>query len=118
MEQFRRLGRELPEAPALAIRAGAEAILAEANLTMPRRSGTLASTGRVETWTQGDTHGATILYGGGIKYTPYAMFQRRNYRRTPPGEAYALFKAADRLRAGIEASFRLAVDATIARIMQ
>lgn len=116
MNELRRLKRELPGAVAPALKSGGDSILAASNAIIARRTGALAATGRVDTWNQGDTYGVTVSYGAGIRYAVYAMFQRRNYKRTPPGEAYALYKAADRLRMGIELNIRLAVDAAIARI--
>jgi hypothetical protein len=120
IEMLRRLKHELPYAPKSAIKAGAVSILAASEAIIPRRTGELASSGRAEFWSQGDTTGATISYGRGVRYAVYAMFQRRTrrgeYKRTAPGQAAALFVAVDRLKAQIEASIRLAVEAAIRRI--
>ncbi len=120
IEMLRRLKREEPAMPATAILAGAVSILAASEAIMPRRSGALAASGRIETWSEGSKNGATISYGEGVRYAVYAMFQRRTrrgpYNRTPPGQADALFVAARKLQAGIEASIRLAIELAIRRI--
>jgi hypothetical protein len=90
--------------------------MAATDSIIARRTGALMASGEVEIWSQGDSHGATVTYGRGISYAVYAMFQRHNYKRTPPGEVDALFKAAKFLGPGIQFNMRLAVDALVRRI--